>query len=253
MSSSSLYRSLGIRADEIRTVGLFFLHHFFLGFGTMLIYVSANVILLENHPESSLPIAYMASALGMMVIGKVYTYFEHHLRLNQLVIRVLWAVIVLTAVLLLLVVFGHSVTAAVAIMVGFRAIYLLTNLEFWGVSAVVFDVRQSKRLFGVISAGDMPAKALGGMLAVLVHGHTELIFLLFLAFGFFWAAMYTAVLTFRSHHVNTSHGSEPVQRRVMPRLITQLFGGSQLIFAMCLSLTAVAVMATGVEYAFLSM
>lgn len=250
MSSSSLYRSLGIRADEIRTVGLFFLHHFFLGFGTMLIYVSANVILLENHPESSLPIAYMASALGMMVIGKVYTYFEHHLHLNQLVIRVLWAVVVLTAVLLLLVFFAHSVTAAVAIMVGFRAIYLLTNLEFWGVSAVVFDVRQSKRLFGVISAGDMPAKALGGMLAVLVHGHTELIFLLFLAFGFFWAAMYTAVLTFRSHHVNASHGSEPVQRRVMPRLITQLFGGSQLIFAMCLSLTAVAVMATGVEYAF---
>ncbi|WP_428665633.1 cyclic nucleotide-binding domain-containing protein [Runella sp.] len=250
MSSSSLYRSLGIRADEIRTVGLFFLHHFFLGFGTMLIYVSANVILLENHPESSLPLAYMASALGMMVIGKIYTYFEHHLRLNQLVIRVLWAVIVLTAIILVLVSFGHSVAAAVAIMVGFRAIYLLTNLEFWGVSAVVFDVRQSKRLFGVISAGDMPAKALGGMLAVLIHGHTELIFLLFLAFGFFWAAMYTAVLTFRSHHVTTSHGTETIQRRTMPRLITQLFGGSQLIFAMCLSLTAVAIMATGVEYAF---
>lgn len=250
MSSSSLYRSLGIRADETRTVGLFFLHHFFLGFGTMLIYVSANVILLENHPETSLPIAYMASALGMMVIGKIYTYFEHNLRLNQLVIRVLWAVIALTAVILLLVIFGHSVTAAVAIMVGFRAIYLLTNLEFWGVSAVVFDVRQSKRLFGVISAGDMPAKALGGMLAVLIHGHTELIFLLFLAFGFFWAAMYTAVLTFRSHHVAASHGTAPVHRRPMPRLITQLFGGSKLIFAMCLSLTAVAMMATGVEYAF---
>jgi len=251
MSSASLYRSLGVRADEIRTVGLFFLHHFFLGFGTMLIYVSANVILLENHPESSLPLAYMASAVGMMVIGKVYTYFEHHLRLNQLVIRVLWAVIVLTAVILLLVIFGHSVTAAVAIMVGFRSIYLLTNLEFWGVSAVVFDVRQSKRLFGVISAGDMPAKALGGMLAVLIHGHTELIFMLFLAFGFFWAAMYTAVLTFRSHHVTTAHGSAaPIRRRPMPRLITQLFGGSELIFAMCLSLTAVAMMATGVEYAF---
>ncbi|AXE20595.1 Crp/Fnr family transcriptional regulator [Runella rosea] len=251
MSSASLYRSLGVRADEIRTVGLFFLHHFFLGFGTMLIYVSANVILLENHPESSLPLAYMASAVGMMIIGKVYTYFEHHLRLNQLVIRVLWAVIVLTAVILLLVIFGHSVTAAVAIMVGFRSIYLLTNLEFWGVSAVVFDVRQSKRLFGVISAGDMPAKALGGMLAVLIHGHTELIFMLFLAFGFFWAAMYTAVLTFRSHHVTTAHGTAaPIRRRPMPRLITQLFGGSELIFAMCLSLTAVAVMATGVEYAF---
>jgi HEAT repeat protein len=250
MSFHPLYRSLGIRADEVRTVGLFFLHHFFLGFGTMLIYVSANVILLENHPETSLPLAYMASAAGMMLIGKIYTYFEHHLLLDRLVIRVLWTVIALTAVILILVYVGHSVASAVGIMVGFRAIYLLTNLEFWGVSAVVFDVRQSKRLFGVISAGDMPAKALGGMLAVLIHGHTELLLLLFLAFGFFWAAMYTAVLTFRSHQVATAHTPTPLQRRPMPRLITQLFGGSQLIFAMCLSLTSVAVMATGVEYAF---
>jgi HEAT repeat protein len=250
MFFQSLYRSLGIRADEVRTVGLFFLHHFFLGFGTMLVYVSANVILLENHPETSLPIAYMASAAGMMAIGKIYSYFEHHLLLDRLVIRVLWTVIVLTAVILGLVNFGHSTAVAVIIMVGFRAIYLLTNLEFWGVSAVVFDVRQSKRLFGVISAGDMPAKALGGMLAVLIHGHSELLLLLLLAFVFFWAAMYTAILTFRSHQVVTAHSSAPLQRRPTPRLITQLFGGSQLIFAMCLSLTAVAVMATGVEYAF---
>ncbi len=250
MSFHPLYRSLGIRVEEVRTVGLFFLHHFFLGFGIMLIYVSSNVILLENHPETSLPLAYMASAAGMMLVGKIYSYFEHHLLLDRLVIRVLWTVIALTAVILVLVNFGHSVASAVAIMVGFRSIYLLTNLEFWGVSAVVFDVRQSKRLFGVISAGDMPAKALGGMLAVLIHGHTELLLLLFLAFGFFWAAMYTAVLTFRSHHVSTAHAPAPLQRRPMPRLITQLFGGSQLIFAMCLSLTAVAIMATGVEYAF---
>jgi len=250
MSFYPLYRSLGIRAEEVRTVGLFFLHHFFLGFGTMLIYVSANVILLENHPETSLPLAYMASAVGMMLVGKIYSYFEHHLLLDRLVIRVLWAVLALTAVILALVYFGHSVVAAVAIMVGFRAIYLLTNLEFWGVSAVVFDVRQSKRLFGVISAGDMPAKALGGVLAVLIHGHTELLVLLLLAFGFFWAAMYTAVQTFRSHKVATEHGHAPVRRTQLPRLIAQLFGGSELIFAMCLSLTAVAIMATGVEYAF---
>jgi hypothetical protein len=122
MSFHPLYRSLGIRAEEVRTVGLFFLHHFFLGFGIMLIYVSSNVILLENHPETSLPLAYMASAAGMMLVGKIYSYFEHHLLLDRLVIRVLWTVIALTAVILVLVNFGHSVASAVAIMVGFRSI-----------------------------------------------------------------------------------------------------------------------------------
>jgi HEAT repeat protein len=250
MPFASLYRSLGIRTDEVRTVGLFFFHHFFLGFGTMLIYVSANVILLENKPETSLPFGYMASALGMMVVGKIYAYFEHHLALRSLVLRVLWTVILLTAIILLLVIFGHSMAAAVAIMVGFRAIYLLTNLEFWGLSALVFDVRQSKRLFGVISAGDMPAKALGGFLAVLVHYHTELIFLLLLAFLFFWAAMYTATKTFGAQGLQPVHTATRLAVGNEPRLIAQLFGGSKLIFAMCLSMVAVAVMATGVEYAF---
>ncbi|OOY40328.1 hypothetical protein BOV90_04435 [Solemya velum gill symbiont] len=46
-------------------------------------------------------------------------------------------------------------------------IYLLANLEFWGLSATLFDVRQSKRLFGLISAGDVPAKLLGYLSASL--------------------------------------------------------------------------------------
>ena len=46
--SDQFNRSLGIRADEGQTVRLFFLHNFLLGIGTMLVYVTANVILLEK-------------------------------------------------------------------------------------------------------------------------------------------------------------------------------------------------------------
>jgi len=42
---------------------LFFFHNFFTNVGTTLVYVSANVLLLENHPEYSLPLAYIAAAL----------------------------------------------------------------------------------------------------------------------------------------------------------------------------------------------
>src|SRR6185369_10624962 len=43
----------------------------------------------------------------------------------------------------------------------YYVIYLLTNLEFWGLAALQFDIRQSKRLFGMIGAGDIPAKLIG--------------------------------------------------------------------------------------------
>jgi HEAT repeat protein len=50
----------------------------------------------------------------------------------------------------------------------FNVLYLVNNLEFWGLAAQLYDVRQSKRLFGVISSGDIPAKFLGYSIALLV-------------------------------------------------------------------------------------
>lgn len=243
-------RLLGIRAGEGETVALFFLHNFLLGVGTILIYVAANAILLENQPETSLPLAYVASAVAMIAVGSIYGYYEHHLLLRSLAVRVLLSAVVMTVVVAILVYYGHSVAAAVAIMTGYRLIYLLTNLEFWGVSAVVFDTRQSKRLFGVISSGDMPAKALGAILAALVHAHADVLRLLLVAFGAFLAALYVLRLTIQSHDVHAPAQTGRPSRREPSKLINQRFGGSELIFFMCLSFAVLAAVATEIEYNF---
>src|SRR5207244_10745283 len=54
----------------------------------------------------------------------------------------------------------------------FNVLYLVNNLQFWGVAALLFDLRQSKRLFAVISAGDIPAKFIGYSLAGVVLHYT---------------------------------------------------------------------------------
>lgn len=249
-SKQRWHRALGIRPEEGRTVGLFFIHNFLLGIGTILIYVAANAILLENNPETSLPVAYVVAALSMIGVSRVYAYFEHHLALQVVAVRVLIAAVVMTVVVGVLVFVGHSVAAAVAIMTGYRIIYLLTNLEFWGVSAVVFDTRQSKRLFGVISSGDMPAKAAGAVLAALVHAHADVLRLLLVAFGAFLAALYILWLTIQSHDVQAASGASRVVRREPSRLVGKRFGGSELIFYMCLSFTMLAAVATEIEYNF---
>ncbi|MBJ6109044.1 cyclic nucleotide-binding domain-containing protein [Hymenobacter sp. BT523] len=250
LSATSLQRLFGIKAGEARTVGLFSLHNFLLGIGSVLVYVAANVLLLEHDPAQSLPLGYVAGALAMMAVGKIYTHFEHHLLLRKLAVRVLLAVVALAAVLGVLVYVGHSVAAAVAIMAGYRVIYLLTNLEFWGVSAVVFDVRQSKRLFSVISSGDMPAKALGAILAALIHGDAQLPVLLGLSFVAYLGALFTLRATLSSHVVEATARAVRRVRRPPGRLVQQLFGGSELVQAMCLSLVAIAGVVTGVEYMF---
>jgi len=241
---------LGIRPEEGRTVGLFFLHNFLLGIGTILVYVAANVILLENQPERNLPLAYGVAALAMVAAGQVYAHYEHHLGLQRVAVRVLLAVVVLMAVIGVLVAVGHSVWAAVAIMTGYRVIYLLTNLEFWGVSAVVFDVRQGRRLFSVISSGDMPAKALGAVLALLVHHHAELLWLLLLAFGAYVGALLVLRTTGREHVVEARSGGRAARPQAVAAPLQRWFGSSRLVLSMCLSMLAIAAVTTGVEYSF---
>ncbi|TGE04860.1 cyclic nucleotide-binding domain-containing protein [Hymenobacter fodinae] len=241
---------LGIRPDEGRTVGLFFLHNFLLGIGTILVYVSANVILLENNPERNLPLAYGVAALLMIGAGKVYAHYEHHLGLQRVAVRVLLAVVALTGVLGVLVAVGQSVAAAIAIMAGYRIIYLLTNLEFWGVSAVVFDVRQSRRLFSVISSGDMPAKALGAVLAILIHHHTELLWLLLTAFGAYMGALLVLQATGRLHTVEARSAARAQRTIAVTPGLQRWFGSSRLVLAMCLSMLAIAAVTTGIEFSF---
>jgi hypothetical protein len=259
ISATSLQNLFGIKASETRTVGLFLLHNFLLGIGSVLVYVAANVLLLEHNPEHSLPLGYIFGALAMMAVGKVYTHFEHHLLLRKLAVRVLLAVVALTVVMGALVATVHTVAAyseaaaiaaAVAIMAGYRVIYLLTNLEFWGVSAVVFDVRQSKRLFSTISAGDMPAKALGAILAALIHGDAQLPILLGVSFLAYLGALLTLRSTLSSHTVEAT--ARPMRRvqKTPGKLTQQLFGGSELVLAMCLSLVGIAAVISGVEYMF---
>ncbi len=241
--------NLFTRNKEQSTLVLFFFHNFFISIGTVLVYVSANIILLENHPEFSLPIAYVLSTLAMIGVGKIYEYYEHHYLLQKLSSRVLLAVLMMSLLMCLIVYLSHSIFTAIGIMVGFRIIYLLVNLEFWGVSAVVFDVRQSKRIFSVIGSGDVPAKAIGAILTVLIHSTSVLAILISVAFLMFLLAFFTQKRTFQLTEMPII-APDRVRKKEESKYIARLFGGSRLVFEMCIGLVAVAISATWIEYNF---
>jgi ATP/ADP translocase len=237
--------------NDKRIIWLFFWHNFLLGIGTILVYVSANVILLENHPETSLPIAYILSAITLFVVGKIYEYFEHHLQLEKLATTVLIAILILVLLTLITLTVSHTVAIAVGIMVSYRVIYLLGNLEFWGISALAFDVRQSKRLFSSIGSGDMPAKAMGAILAALIHSSSVLLILLGISLVAFFLAFLIQRLTFKEIELPDPHHAKTRKNKITAsKLVQGLFGGNVLVFQLCLCVLAIAAAATWIEYHF---
>ena len=97
----------------------------------------------------------------MIISAKGYQYIEHHFKITHAYVLAIFSILVSVILFWL----GLRISAYLWIiffmLAWHRSIYLVSNLEFWGVSSSLFDVRQSKRLFSLISAGDIPAKLLG--------------------------------------------------------------------------------------------
>ncbi|GAB3845869.1 hypothetical protein GCM10028822_05030 [Hymenobacter terrigena] len=244
------YRFLGVRPHETTSVWLLFAHNSLLSFGTVLVYLAATALLLARHPASSLPVAYCVGALAMGLTGCLYAYLERRWLGPSLAVRALLAVVAIALVLALAWRPTPSVVTAVAIMTGYRLLYLLTNLEAWSMSATLFNARQGRRLFGVVSSGELPAKAVGAALAIFVPAAHAISLLLIMALSAYLLAALVQRAAFRriTGLPHLSHASKA--GRSLP-LIRQLLGPGALVRVMGLSVMAVATVAVGVEYVFL--
>ena len=54
-----------------------------------------------------------------------------------------------------------QLSTAVLLVAWNIVVYMLIGYGFWGMASLLFDVRESRRVFSVIGAGDLPAKLLG--------------------------------------------------------------------------------------------
>jgi len=240
-----------IRKEEAGIVSNFFFHHFFLGLGLALLLLVSETLFISLFPVSYFPLVFIVSAAAMMLTGRVYSYFEHKLPFNKLLPLVLFSIIAITLLIWLLFFIKSFVILPVILFIVFRIIYLLSNLEFWGLSSVVFDVRQGKRLFGFISSGDMPAKLLGYLsvyLFVPIIGLQNLLPISALAFII---SLYFLQKIFK-HSDYSQEYAKHTKNSFSDKTILKSFFGSNFIFSLAILAFLAAVAIAIIEYAFLS-
>ena len=182
---SSFLSFFGVRREESETVGMFFLHHFFLGLGQAMFFIAAISKFLEKLTPQYLAQVFVLSAIVLMAVGRIYAHYEHYLPFKVLLPKVVLFLIGLTVAFRFAFYYIHDdILLLILLEIAFFIVYLLSNLEFWGLSALVFDVRQGKRLFSLISAGDVPAKMLGYLCVALFTPHEKENLLIIAALAF---------------------------------------------------------------------
>lgn len=152
---------LNIRTDEAWLVTNLFWLQFFQGVGVAIFNAVVLALFIEHFEALALPKVYLFAGALLLVVGFVYSKVEHALPMKKLVPLII--VFVAGSIFILRALFSeeNSSSYLFVLLSWYYVIYLLTNLEFWGLAALQFDIRQSKRLFGMIGAGDIPAKLFG--------------------------------------------------------------------------------------------
>jgi ATP:ADP antiporter, AAA family len=165
-ASRKLLRVLNVHRDEWWLVRKLFMMQFFQGAGITFFFTAAFSRFLELFAVSGLAYVFILSSFLLWATGFIYSKLEHLLspyRLSMVVTAVLAGSMILFWI-------GEGFISAnwfyFVMLAWFNVMYLLNNLMFWGMASQLYDVRQSKRLFSVISAGDIPAKFIGYSLAL---------------------------------------------------------------------------------------
>lgn len=157
-----ILRFFNIRQHEARLVSQLLGFQFFSGVALALFFTVASTTFLEKYAAQELPNVYLTAAFLLWLAGYIYTKAEHHFSLKT----VLYGITAITAFSCLFfwkMSYLHSTypQATYFFFAWYSVLYLLLNLGFWALAALSFDVRQSKRLFSFISAGDIPSKMIG--------------------------------------------------------------------------------------------
>ncbi len=152
---------LNIKPAEAAVVKELFTIQFFLGVATAFLFTSSLTMFLSNYEIKILPVSYILSACLLLVFNRIYSYTEARLsppKLLRLVILFSALSILVFWVLLIALPFKQL---PLIIAGWYMLIYMLVGYAFWGMASVIFNVRESKRLFSIVGAGDIPAKMLG--------------------------------------------------------------------------------------------
>ena len=175
---------MNVRRDEWWLVQKLFLLQFFQGAGIAFFFTASFSRFLEHFPVAHLAYVFILSSFLLWAAGFFYGKLEHNVSSSKLSVII---TVVLAFSMILFRVGAEFISDNwfyFLMLAWFYVLYLLNNLMFWGMASQLYDVRQSKRLFSVISAGDIPAKFIGYSVAVLIVSFTGTANLLIAGFIF---------------------------------------------------------------------
>lgn len=192
----SFQRILNIQQGEGRLVFLLFAEIFLLGIGFNFVETSVFPLFLSEFSSANLPYIYIINAIVVALVTTFYIRLGRYLSFGRQLIFLQVLLIALPFGFWLALVSGGGRTVIFGLPILFQIVVNLGQMAFWTMTGRLLNLRQSKRLFGVIGAGLWVAIVLTGFLIPLIVGAIGTVNLLLLsALGMVAALMLLVYIT----------------------------------------------------------
>lgn len=186
-----------VEPEEAPRVGWLFVHSLCVGLFVAFFFSAANAIFLGHYGAKMLPWAYVASGLFGAVVVRVFKELRHRMAFTSLLFSQLGFLVTMVGGLYLL---GSLLPGSSRKVVAF-ALFLVVgpaltviNLEFWGLTRRLFNVRQSKRFNPLVATGETMASIVGFFLVPLLRLEDTIHLLIPSLFGLFGSMAILAIL-----------------------------------------------------------
>lgn len=152
---------LGIRPGEGTRVAALVVHSLFNGVFCAFFLTAANALFLDRFEISFLPLAYIAAAAVGYVAVLAFSRLEKSAGVAALLVANLAVLLVVSGAFWFLARTTGNDWVVFAMFVFVGPMFGLVALGYWGLAGRLFDLRQGKRLFGLVGAGEEVSTIVG--------------------------------------------------------------------------------------------
>jgi ATP:ADP antiporter, AAA family len=135
---------------------------FFAGIVQVSFYAASSALFLSTYGTETIPWVYIASAFVSTIAGAIYYRVERLLSPYRLLSGTLLFIFLSIVGLRMGLMTTDRPWPAFGLLTWFPVVSGLMSVVMWTLAGSIFDVRQGKRLFGLVGGGELLASVLGG-------------------------------------------------------------------------------------------
>ena len=153
--------AVGVRSSEASRVSWLIAHSLFIGLFSAFFLTASNALFLARFEISFLPLGYIATAVVGYFALMLFSRLQQKVPLQRLLVLNLVFVFAVAAALWLLMLATGNRWVAFLMFVWVGPAFSLLALGYWVLAGRLFDLRQGKRLFALVGAGEEVSTVVG--------------------------------------------------------------------------------------------